>query len=290
MKKLCLLVLASILPVLAFAQDGKEGWQLELRRIALNLTSTQVKNAQKYQGFPDARLSSNDQSLILGDLNFFAGLYMPRGLWSNTLSAQYGKTRVSPADGSDTVTSKSADIILLTTDYAFTLWNVEDFLGGFSAGPFVNAEYETQFSPNDGINRRQITRGRSGVKLFKGKYIKDFYAAGVYEYDFTFNPASSNFAWETGIQIEHDVREGVKAVFDAYFRDYLSYSETRFTNLDYEAGINARLDVLVWENFAIAPVINYFAAQAKEFSGLGQNLFVGVSLSWSKVIKEAKTR
>ena len=290
MRKLCLLVLASILPVVAFAQEGKEGWQVELRRIALNLTSTQVKNAEKYQGFPDARLSSSDQSLILGDLDFFAGLYMPRGLWSNTLTAQYGKTRVRSADGSEIVTSKSADIILFTTDYAFTLWTVEEFLGGFSAGPFVNAEYETQFTTNDGVNRRKISRGRGGLKLFKGRYIQDFYVAGVYEYDLTFNPASSNFAWETGIRAEYNVREGVKAVFDAYFRDYVSYSESRFTNLDYEAGANARLDVLVWENFAVAPVISYFAAQAKEFSGLGQNLFVGVSFSWSRVIREAKSR
>ena len=277
-----------LLPVFVSAQETKDGWQLELKRISLNLTSTQVTNAQKYQGFPDSRLSADDQSLIQGDFNFFAGLYTPRGLWSNTLIMQYGKTRVVPASGAPSVTSENIDNISLTTDYALSLWNVDNFLGGFTAGPFASAEYDTEFTAPTGSNRKEILRGRGGLKLFKGKYIKDFYVAGVYEYDFTFNPASNNFAWETGIKVEQDIREGVKATYGGYFRDYISNSVDRPTNLDYEAGLNARLDVLVFKNFAVAPFINYFAAQAAHFGGLGQNLFVGVSFSWSNVFKEAK--
>ncbi|MDR0291995.1 MAG: hypothetical protein LBI01_04430, partial [Elusimicrobium sp.] len=69
-------VMFILLPVLVFAQNAKDGWQLELKRIALNLTSTRVTNAQKYSGFPDSRLSADDQSLIQGDFNFFAGLFL----------------------------------------------------------------------------------------------------------------------------------------------------------------------------------------------------------------------
>jgi len=291
MKKSGLLALLLLLPVFIFAQDAaapaKDGWQLELKRIALNVTSTSVQNASLYQGFPDSRLSANNQSLIQGDLNFVAALYTPRGLWSNTLVADYGKTRIVPADGSPTLTSESVDNITFTTDYALRLWTVDNFLGGFSAGPFANAEYDTEFTPNMNSNRKQVGRARAGVKLFQGKFIKEFYLAGVYEYDFTFNPASNNFAAEAGIKIEQPIRDGVKASYGAYFRDYLSYSVDRRTNLDYEAGFDARLDVLVAKNFAVAPVINYFTAQAANFAGRGQNVFVGVSLSWSKVFKEA---
>ncbi|MCL2888095.1 MAG: hypothetical protein FWF35_02120 [Elusimicrobia bacterium] len=287
-KTTVLLLMLMSLPVFIYAQDAKDGWQIELKRISLNLTSTQVTNAQKYQGFPDSRLSADDQSVIQGDFNFFAGLYTPRGLWSNTLIMQYGKTRVVPANGSPTLVSENVDNITLTTDYALSLWNVDNFLGGFSVGPFVNAEYDTEFTPSIASPRKQVMRGRGGLKLFKGKYIKDFYVAGVYEYDFTFNPASNNFALETGINVEQEIREGVKATYGGYFRDYISNSVDRPTNLDYEAGLNARLDVLLFKNFAVAPVINYFAAQASHFGGLGQNLFVGISFSWSNVFKEAK--
>lgn len=289
MKHLKILALASLLalPALASAQDGKDGWEVELKRIALDLTSTQVSNAEEYQGFPYARLSANDQTTSMVDFNFFAGLYMPHSLWSNTLKAQYGKTTVKPYDGSPNVTSKKADIILLTTDYAYTLWTVPNFLGGFAAGPFVNAEYETQFSADKGANRRQVARARAGAKLFKGKYIKSLYISGVYEHNFTYSPASDNFAWETGLAAEFPIREGVKASIDGYYRDYISYSEDLYTNLDYEAGINARLDVLVWNNFSVAPVVNYFIAQAKAFRATGQNLFLGISFSWGKMIKPA---
>jgi hypothetical protein len=170
------------------------------------------------------------------------------------------------------------------------VWSVDNFLGGFSVGPFINAEYDTEFTPVLNANRRQVARARGGLKLFKGKLIKEFYVAGVYEYDFTDNPASNNFAAETGIKIEQPIREGVKATYDAFFRDYISNSVDRFSNLDYEAGVNARLDVLVFKNFAVAPFISYYAAQAAKFGGVGQNLFVGVSFSWSNVFKEAGRR
>ena len=31
-----------------FAQDGKKGWQVELKKIAFYFTSTEVKNAKEY--------------------------------------------------------------------------------------------------------------------------------------------------------------------------------------------------------------------------------------------------
>ncbi|ACC97800.1 hypothetical protein Emin_0238 [Elusimicrobium minutum Pei191] len=285
MKKTFIFLSAVILlNITLFAQEGgKSGWELELKRISLNLTSTSVQHAQRYGGFADSRLSADGQTLIQGYGNLFAGYYAEMFLWSNNLVAEYGRTEIRPADGSPATKSENVDRITITTDLAYRLWEIEDFLGGFEAGPFANLEYQTEFTTASSGHRKQVGRARGGAKLFKGKYIREFYLAGVLEEDFTITPYSTNFAWETGLRLEHELRDGVKALFDAYFRDYVYRSDERNIDLDYEIGIEARMDVLVYKNLSVAPFINWYAAQATNFGGLGQNLFVGVSFSFSRL-------
>ncbi|MGB2578621.1 hypothetical protein AAIR98_000540 [Elusimicrobium simillimum] len=271
----------------AYAADAdKRGWELDLKKISLNITSTEVKNADKYADFSDARLHSDSQTLIQGYLNMTGNYYAQKYVWANTLLAEYGRTKVRPADGTETTTNENVDRIVLTTDYTLRMWNVENFLGGFEAGPFANIEYDTEFTKSGGNNRKQVVS--AGAKIFEGKYIKSLYAAGVGEYDFTYNPESTKFAWEVGFNVEQPIREGVKAVYSGYFRDYVHSSEKRNTDVDYEMELDARMDVLVYKTLSIAPFVTYYLAQAEHFSGLGQNVYVGVSFSFSHLFIKAK--
>ncbi|WP_428898315.1 hypothetical protein Dip518_000507 [Parelusimicrobium proximum] len=272
----------------AFAQDkSKMGWELLLDRASLNLTNTTVKHSTRYDGFPNSKLTADSQTLIQGYMNLQGNYYAPSYVWGNTLLAEYGRTKVRPADG-DTLTTENADRILFTTDYTMRLWDIKDFLGGFEAGPFANVGYETEFTSQAGANRKQVVRGKLGAKAFEGKYVKNLYAAAVFEEDFTYSPDSQKMAWEAGVKLEKELREGVKAQFTGLFRDYFYESEDHATDIDYEFELDARMDVLVLKNLSVAPFINYYAAQAKHFGGLGQNIFVGVSFSFSHVFLAAK--
>ena len=68
----------------------------------------------------------------------------------------------------------------------------------------------------------------------------------------------------------------------------MSESETRQTDLDYEFTADARLEVELYKNLYLAPFISYYTAQAKYFGTRGENIYVGVSLSFSHIFKEAK--
>ncbi|MDD3065953.1 MAG: hypothetical protein PHT24_06835, partial [Endomicrobiaceae bacterium] len=191
----------------------KDGWQLELKKIALNVTSTEVQNAETYKaaGVSNARLTSDSQTLMQGTFNFAADYFAPKSFWSNTLLMEYGKTYLRPV-GKDEITNENVDKILITTDYTYRLWNIKDFLGGFEAGPFVNIGYETEFTPQDNTPLKKIIRGMAGAKLFEGKYLKSLYAAGVGEADYTYEPESTKFALEAGFKLENPIREGLKVV------------------------------------------------------------------------------
>ena len=287
MKKLFLVWMALFAVSAAFAQDGKQGWQVELKKLAFDLTSTEVKHAREYDGFSNARLTSDSQTSVRGAWDSIADYHAQHFVWTNKLLMDYGRTQIRPVDG-ENLTNENADRILFETGYTQRLWRVEDFLGGFEAGPFATIGYETEFTKPHHSPRTRILRGMAGAKLFDGKYLKKLYAAVVGERDFTYSPYASKLAWETGIELEAPVREGVKFKADAMIRDYLDSSERHPTDLDWEFEANARLDVQLYKELYVAPFISYYTAQGKYIAPRGENVYVGVSFSFSHIFSEAK--
>ncbi len=286
MKKLFFITLCAWCATAVWAQDGKHGWQVELKKLAFDLTSTEVKNAQDYQGFSDARLTSDSQTSVRGNWDSIADYHAEHFLWSNELTMDYGRTKIRPVDG-ERLTNENADKILLTTEYTQKVWQVDDFLGGFNAGPFANLGYETEFTKPDNAPGTRIVRGMVGLKMFEGKYLKSLYAALVGERDFTYRPYASKSAWETGFKLEIPVREGVIFKWDAMYRDYLTTTQKHPTDLDWEFETNARLDVEVYKNLFVAPFISYYTAKGKYISSRGENVYVGVSFSFSHIFHAA---
>ena len=283
---LFVVLLCSAVNVFAKEND-RRGWQLDLKRLAFNLTSTSVRNAQIYDGFADARLTADSQTTLQGGLDFRAEYFGKKYLWSSGVLAEYGKSSIEKADGTK-LTTESADRIIVDTSYTLRLWNVQDFLGGFEAGPYISAAYETEFNATGDAPLKKILRGEGGAKLFEGKYLKDLYVSALFEEDFTYSPThSAKFGWAAGFDIEAPIREGVKAMFKGTWRDYLHESVQQRTDLDYSLELDARMEVLVWKNFSVAPFINYFLAKGKYVHEKGQNVYVGVAFSFSKLFKEA---
>ena len=268
-------------PGILFAQNAT-GWQVELDRLAFNFTSTQVNYAKEYQDFSDARLTADSQTAISGELHALGNDYFNNWLWSNALELNYGKTRIRPVEG-ETLTNENADKIAFTTGYTQRLWRVDSVLGGFEAGPFANIGYETEFTRLDNAPRYRVYRGMLGVKIFDGDYIKDFYVAAVGEADHTYDPSSEKLAWEAALKLQAPLREGVLAKFSAVWRDYLHESHARNTDLDYELELDARLEVQLYDNLSIAPFINFYTAQGKYIAPRGQNVYIGVALSFSHI-------
>ncbi|MBR4356273.1 MAG: hypothetical protein IKP96_06915 [Elusimicrobiaceae bacterium] len=287
MKRIFILAVALLIAVPVFAQNAKRGWQVELKKLALDLTSTEVKNAKDYQAFSDARLTSDSQTTVRAGMDSMADYHAEHFLWSNELTLDYGRTKIRPVDG-ERLTNENADKILFTTGYTQRLWHVDDFLGGFEAGPFATLGYETEFTKPDLAPRTRILRAKAGAKLFEGKYIKSLYAAFVAERDFTYKPYATKSAWETGVKLELPVREGVAFKWDAMYRDYLDTTEKHPTDLDWEFETNARLDVQVYKNLFVAPFISYYTAQGKYVGPRGENVYIGVSFSFSHIFCEAK--
>lgn len=279
--KTVIFIFTLLTPFAAAAEAPSSVNQLRanFKRVALEMSSTSVENAEQYQDSPNSKLSADSETVIKGVFDFALEYEMPHGQWNNSVYAEYGKTTLKPVDGEKSST-ENADKILLTSDYARKTWRYKDA----DLGPFASIGYQTEFTANNDAPRTQTLRAKEGLKMFNGQYIKELYIAPVEELDFTYSDSpDSKIAYEIGLNAEYPLRDGVKFQLESYFRDYVYYSTYRGTDFDYEFNLTSRMDVKLNDTLSLAPYISYFRAQDRQSDVAGSNFMIGLSLAYSDI-------
>lgn len=267
--------MAVLLPCVAVAEDSPTDtkFNLNVRRIGLDWTKTDVDNSTEYENSSVAALKASDQQSLKGVFDVALEYGFDRFKWDNSLFMEYGKQSITNKDGTKTV-DESADKILLSSDLAYACWDFDSF----KLGPIVRGQYETEFA---GDPHRNILRPNAGFALFDHDIIKTLYTVGVYEYDFTYADAKvSKSAVEAGWRIEYELREGVKFTSDGYYRKYLSYSQYVGEDLNYDFLAVARLDTNIWGDLTMGPYVKYRRAHSRQAQDYGSNTSIGVSFSY----------
>ena len=260
-------------------QTDKSDLRANFRRVALEMSSTEVKNADLYVDSPNSQLSADSKTMVKGVFDFVLEYEQPNWQWNNSLFMEYAETRLKPA-GEKHTTDEDADKILLTSDYNCKLWKLE--FQNADAGPFASVAYQTEFTRNNDAPRMKVARGKTGLKLFNGKYIKELYAAAVGEYDFTYSGDQvRKGAYEIGIRAERPISDQVKFQLEGYFRNYVSYSKYVVTDLKYELSVTGRMDVKIYQKFSLAPYVSYFQGKARGVDKEGSNFLIGLSFAYS---------
>ena len=266
-------------PTQAEEAPEKSDLRANLRRMALEMSSTEVKNAKLYSNNPNSQLSADSQNMIKGVFDFVLEYEQPDWQWNNSLFMEYARTELKPVDKEHT-TNEDADKILLTTDYNRKMWKLD--FDNADLGPFASVAYQTEFTKNNGAPRMKVVRGKTGLKLFNGTVIKELYAAAVGEYDFTYSGEEvTKSAYEIGIRAEKPISDQVKFQLEAYYRDYLSFSKYVATDLKYELSVIGRMDVKVYKKISIAPYIQYFQGEARGVGKKGSNFMTGISIAYA---------
>lgn len=280
---LCFLALSATLGYSAGidVNPDRRGWHIELRRISSNISSTSIKNQNAYADFSDSRIKSNSQFIMLGAFNMGFDFYAPRYVVFNTITADYGRTIITP-ENKKRVDNTSIDRILVSTDYTHRIWYIPNFAGGFEVGPYIKLNYQTGFD-----NPQQILRFNSGMKLFDGVYLKDFHLNAFGEKDFVLATNSENFGWESGLTLEYTFGEQSKFYFFTNFRHYLYSSAPQNYNPLYQIEAEVRLDSKLYKKLSIAPFVKYYALQGRHIPETGSNLFMGFSLAFGYTFLDA---
>jgi len=266
-----------LLPSMAWADNPNEvELFLDIRRIGLETSKTQVRNAAQYQDSPIQALKADSQDFIKGVFDTVLEYKRNKFKWDNSLFMEYGKTTLKPYDEPKT-TNENADKILLSSDMSWACWK----WGQFSFGPTVRGAYETEFVASGDAPRQNLIRSSAGLSLFDHPIIKSLYLTGLYEYDFTYsNDKVSKTGAELGWRMEYKLREGVKFHTNGYYREYFAYSEYVPTDLERDFSAVVRMDTNLWGKFTMGPYVQYRRAKARAAHDYGSNFIIGISLNY----------
>ena len=279
MKKISWVALLGLLPGMALADDAvadKGKLTLAVRRIGLEWSQTDVKNADVYEDSPVSALKADSQTFIKSVFDTALEYSKNRFQWDNSLFMEYGETKLKPVDEPETV-SENADDILLSSNLSYACWE----FSGFKFGPTVRAAYDTEFKTADGTPRQNILRTNAGISLFDNEIVKSLYLTGVYEYDFTYaGEENSKLAAEIGWRLEYKIRDGVKLSSNGYYREYLSYSLYEKTDLERDLSAVLRLDTNLWGDLTMGPYVQYRRARARGVDVYGSNFIMGISFNY----------
>ena len=246
---------------------------LNVRRIGIDWSKTEVVHAEQYADSPIQALRATSQDYIKAITDVLLAYKKNKFNWDNSLFMEYGKTRLKPYDGPST-TDENADKILLSSDLSYACWE----FSGFKFGPTVGAQYQTDFA---GDPHQNIIRGNGGISLFDHPIIKTLYLGGLYEYDFTYaGDQTSKLGGEFGWRLEYEIRDGVRVSTNGYYREYFSYSKYVATDLDRDLNAVLRMDTNLWGDFTFGPYVQYRLAKARGVDVYGSNLVVGLSFNY----------
>ena len=274
MKKL-MTVLAVVMPLVAVADETptEDKFNLNVRRVGLEWTKTDIHNPGEYQNSSVAALKASDQENLQGIFDVALEYGFNRFKWDNSVFMEYGKQSIKPYNEPRS-TDESADKILLSSDLAYACWDFDSF----KLGPIVRVQYETEF---EGDPRMKVLRPNAGFSLFDHDIFKSLYVVGVNEYDFTNSHEEvSKTAVEGGWRIEYEIREGVKFSSDGYYRKYLSYSHYVGEDLRDDFYAVARLDTNLWGDLTMGPYVTYRRAHSRQAHDYGANTSIGISFNY----------
>ena len=279
MNKKLILATLCILPQVAFADsatDSEQSLSLQVRRIGLEWSKTDVRHAAEYQNSPVSALSADSQYFIKGVFDTALVYNTEKFQWDNSLFMEYGETKLIPYNAPAT-TSENSDDILLSSNLSYACWE----WSGFKFGPTVRAAYDTEFFASDQSPRQNLIRTNAGISLFDNQVIKSLYLTGVYEHDFTYSGEKlSKLAAEIGWRLEYGIRDGITLSSNGYYREYFSYSQFISTDLERDFSAVVRLDTNLWGDLTMGPYVQYRRARARGADVYGSNFVMGISFNY----------
>ncbi len=278
MRKILCVATLCLLPqiVLAETPDSERTLSLEIRRIGLEWSKTDVRHAAEYQNSPVSALKADSQDFIKGIFDTALVYNTQKFQWDNSLFMEYGETKLIPYNA-PTTTSENSDDILLSSNLSYACWE----WSGFKFGPTVRAAYDTEFFANGQSPRQNLIRTNAGISLFDNQVVKSLYLTGVYEYDFTYaGEKISKLAAEIGWRLEYKIREGIALSSNGYYREYLSYSQFIGTDLERDFSAVLRLDTNLWGDLTMGPYVQYRRARARGEDVYGSNFVMGISFNY----------
>jgi len=253
-----------------------------IKRLAFEYMEHSVTNKED-ENYPDTYNANEERSIggvFDGNITYDASSLV----WINGLFMNYNKSKTT--ENGVTSENEKDDEILLYTDYTHKIWQLEHGI----IGPFAYLGYETEFTDFDLVDkngrkhsyRNKILRGKTGLKLYDGKYFKQLYVAVVEEDDMTYHDDNMKSGGEIGYEFNYPINESTTFISEGFYRHFFSYSERNDTDFKYKLELNNRIETKLTGDLYLAPFYNYELAETRGAKKSRAQTTLGLSLTYNK--------
>lgn len=265
--------------------EPKPVWRLNLRDLSLQMSDTGVSNTENFSQVSDSRLRTDGQTHLQGSGKIFSEFYSGNLRFDSGLSADYGKTTLRPKN-QPRIETENMDRLLIESEIKHQFLRYNGFLGPMVLGPFFNLAYDTEFTRQPGLPIRKIVRGRTGLKLFEGAYVRELYTGLVTEQEYTYNPARTRYAAEAGFGVNMLLPgTALTLAADGNYRNFARSGSDTAADLKQRLEFNLKLSTKLYGDVMISPFFNFFLATDKVASGTATNIMTGFSLNYARLFK-----
>ena len=259
-------------------------WRLNLKNLSLYVSNFGATGkANGFGNVGESQLSVDNQTNIRGSAALASEFYSGRFRIDFGVKADYGKV-VFPS-----YTSENVDSLLYEGETRYKWRTFNGSLGSLALGPFVSAGWETEFTPADGEKLKKILRGKGGLKLFEGTYVKEFYMGITSEQNYTDSPYYTQYAAETGYKFKVNIPHTSFSLYsDGSYRRFARSSNDTASDLLDRLEINSKISTSLYKDLTLDIFANWLYATGKKIPGFGNSLETGFSISYKKLFKLKK--
>ncbi len=260
-------------------------WRVNFRDVGLNLRQTRVVRSDNFDPVPNSRVQGFNELLVGGvfktDLDYLKGEYK----WTNTLEAEYAKSRLEPRNGPVT-TNLAANRIMFLTLGTRRAGGIPYAWLARSWGPSMGLQYDGEFEAAPGLRRKNVYSAFPGVEFFDGSVVKSLSTSGIVKRDLSRDPPNTQTGLRLRTLFSAPVGLGAATVQGELWNNYFFLTkQDRATDLRVEGDANVKLIVPVYKHLSVAPYLDFYWFQLKTRPDWGYSFMMGVTIGFSRLWK-----
>lgn len=268
----------------SFVEPGL--WRVNFRDIGLNLRQTRVSRSEAFDAVPNSRVQGFDELLVGGvlktDVDYLRGDYK----WTNTLQAEYAKSRLEPR-GAPPTTNLAANRIMFLTLGTRRVGGITHAWLARSWGPSLGLQYDGEFEAAPGLRRRNVYSAFPGVEFYDGSVVKSLSTSGIVKRDLSRDPPNTQTGLRLRALFSASVGRGAGATVqgELWSNYFFLTRRDQPSDLRVEGDANVKLVVPLYKHLSVAPFLSFYWFQLKTRPDWGHSLMMGLTVGFSRLWK-----
>lgn len=260
-------------------------WRLNFRDVGLNLRQTTVVRPNEFDAVPNSRVQGFNELLIGGVFKADAEYLKQEFKWTNTVEAEYAKSRLEPRNAPATTNVAANRLMLLTLGTRRAGAIRREWLAR-SWGPSLGLQYDGEWEAAIGLKRKQVYSVFPGVEFFDGTFIRSLVFSGIIKRDLGREPPNTQSGLRLRTVFSREIGPSKALLQGELWNNYffLTRQDTA-GDLRLEGDFNVKLRIPVRKYLSVAPFLDFYWFQLKTRPNKGYSMTMGVSIGFSRLWK-----